>query len=214
MISESVDSSEWTGWRGRVMGWYLASPFRRLSEILFLGDGRSRVVAAAAAALKEGGTVLDVGAGSGYFSFAIARRVPETRFICLDLSREMLQRLRRVAQRKDMADRLQVLEGSAYHLDLADAAVDVAMANGVLHELADPRVAVQEMARVLRHGGLAIIADFRNTWVGQRIASAHRSQDHGPYSPEDLEQLMRDSGLRNVTVEVVRHLVVATGMKA
>ncbi|MBI4300482.1 MAG: class I SAM-dependent methyltransferase [Chloroflexi bacterium] len=215
MISETSNNSEWTGLRGRIMAWYLNSPFRRLSEVLFLGDGRSRVLAEVTAALKGEGTVLDVGAGSGYFSLAIAQKLKQGKVICLDLSKEMLQRLRQLANKRGLADKVQMLEGSASRIMLDDGVVDVAIANGVFHELVDPAVVLQEMVRVLRPGGAIIVTDFRaDTWIGRRVASAHRSEDHGPFGRQELEKLFLDVSLRDVRVSAVRHIVVGVGIKA
>jgi len=214
MTSEALPGSEWTGLRGRFMGWYLSSPFRRLSELLFLGDSRSRVLAEVRAALKGEGTLLDVGAGSGYYSLAIARALERGKVMSLDLSREMLQRLREAAKKRGLADRIEVLESSVYEIRLDDDSVDIAIANGVFHELAHPELALREMVRVLRPGGHIIVTDFRaDTWIGRRIASAHRSEDHGPFSPQELERLLLDAGLQDVRTSVVRHMVMGVGVK-
>lgn len=213
MTSETLPGSEWTGLRGRFMGWYLNSPLRRLSELLLLGDSRSRVLAEVTGALKGEGTVVDVGAGSGYYSLAIARELKRGKVISLDLSQEMLQHLREAAKKRGLADRVEVLESSAYQIRLGDGSVDMAIANGVFHELAHPELALREMVRVLRPGGHVIVTDFRaDTWIGRRIASAHRREDHGPFSLQELDGLFRDVGLREIQVSVVRHMVMAVGV--
>lgn len=214
MAENTTHSSEWTGLRGRVMGWYLGSFLRRLSEVLVLGDSRSNVLAETWAALGGKGIVLDVGAGAGYFSLAIARQLQEGKVICVDLSREMLSHLRGTAERRCLSDRVEILEGSAYQIRLDDQSVDLAIANGVFHELVRPELAMQEMVRVVRPGGRVIVTDFRaDTWIGSRIAAAHRSEDHGPFRLEELKTLFLQAGLDDVRVSAVRNFVMGVGVK-
>lgn len=115
---------EWTGLKGRIGAWYLNGPLRRLSEVLFLGDVRTVFLREINKLIKGGEVVLDVGAGSGYFSLAIAERLKTGKVICLDLSGEMLQRLERVANRRGLMSRVQILLGTASPIKLEDEAVD------------------------------------------------------------------------------------------
>lgn len=80
-------------------------------------------------------TVLDVGAGNGYFTWLL-----ETwgQAVALDFARTML--LQHPAELK--------LQGDAVALPLADHAVDVAFCGNLLHHLPDPQAAVTEMGRV------------------------------------------------------------------
>lgn len=177
------------------------------------GNIRSRVLIEVTEALKGEGAVLDVGAGAGYFSLAIASKLERGRVICLDLSREMLGHLRRTAQKKHLSDRIELLEGSAYQIRLDAGCMDVAISNGVLHELVRPQLVLQEMVRVVRPGGRVIVTDFRDTWLGRRIASAHRSEDHGPFGQQELRKLFLDVGLENIRVTAIRHFVIGVGTK-
>ncbi|MBI4285360.1 MAG: class I SAM-dependent methyltransferase [Chloroflexi bacterium] len=215
MTSEnSVQSSEWIGLRGQIMARYLNSPLRRLSEILFLGNIHARVLYETVSSLKAEGIVLDVGAGSGYFSLAIARKLERGKVICMDLSREMLQSLWRVAKKKGLTEKVELMESSAYEIKLANNSVDLAIANGVFHELANPPLALQEMVRVVRPTGRVIITDFRSgTWVGNRIGRAHRTEDHGPFSQQETMALFLGAGLQNIKVSVVRNFIIGVGTK-
>lgn len=206
-------TSEWTGIRGRVGGWYLNSPLRRLSEILFLGDIKSAFLNEVSPLIQGDVVVLDVGAGSGYFSLAIAERLPGGQVICLDLSQEMLRRLKRVASKKELGDRIQTLHGEASSIKLADGSVDLVVSNGVFHELLKPEAVLREMIRILRPYGWIVVTDFRDTRIGKRIGASHRDEDHGPFGVDELESLFVKMGLTDVKVSPVKNWVIGVGRK-
>ncbi|MCA9662620.1 MAG: class I SAM-dependent methyltransferase [Myxococcales bacterium] len=92
------------------------------------------------AALPEGAaTMLEVGAGNGYFSRSFAEAFALT---ALDLSANMLAMNPLPAARK--------VQGSAEALPFADEAFDVVFSGNLLHHLETPAIAVREMARVAR----------------------------------------------------------------
>jgi len=55
--------------------------------------------------------------------------------------------------------RVQVLRGNVCRMELPDCSFDVVLCRSVLHHIGDPSVALSEMARVLRPGGV-VIANF------------------------------------------------------
>lgn len=82
-------------------------------------------------------TVIDVGAGNGYFTWLLDAWGSA---IAVDFAATMLRQ--HPSPRKVQAD--------ALALPFADRSVDVAFCGNLLHHLADPQAAVNEMARVAR----------------------------------------------------------------
>jgi len=210
---QQLSDSEWTGMRGRIGGWYLNSPLRRLSEILILGDCRAAFIAAVSRIAQGNETVLDVGAGSGHYSLVLAKNLSAGKVICLDLSEEMLGHLERKAEQQGLRDRIRILKASAASSGLEPESVDIVVSNGVFHELPSPDAVLSEMIRVLKPNGWVIITDFRDTVIGRRTGAAHREGSHGPFSVGELESLFAKLGLRDVKVTPVRHWVMAAGRK-
>lgn len=113
-----------------------------------------------AGAIRAGDRVLDIGSGSGTDTLIAARLVgPEGRVFALDMTPEMLDKLRRNVVLAGAAN-VEVVEGYAEALPLADASVDVVTSNGVLNLVPDKRKAWAEIFRVLRPGGRVQIADI------------------------------------------------------
>lgn len=206
--------SEWEGLKGRLGAWYLNSPLRRLAEILVLGDLHTVFLQKVAALLQGNETVLDVGAGSGYFSLCLAARLRDGKVICIDLSPVMLEVLKRKAKSKNLLSRIETGWGNIYHLNIPDSSVDVAISNGLFHELSQPEKALLELKRALKPGGAAIITDFRDTFLGKRIGAAHRPEAHGPFSPEELGALFKKASFSNTETIALRHWVLAMGNKS
>lgn len=93
--------------------------------------------------------VLDVGSGSGTYFNALRAQRPNITYYGLDRSAGMLA-THNASQR--------LLTGDAQHLPFADATFDVVMANHMLYHVPDIDMAIREMKRVLKPGGVLITA--------------------------------------------------------
>ena len=104
------------------------------------------------AALQEGDTVLDVGAGAGLLTFAARARIGDGWVIAVDPSVDALEELLRRAHERQAAG-IMYLVGEAEVLPLPDASVDVAVLRSVLVHVDDLAAVAGELARVVRPGG-------------------------------------------------------------
>jgi len=206
-------TSQWTGIKGRIFAWHLDNPLARLPETLLLGDCRSAVQDEFSRLIQGNEVVLDIGAGTGRFSLAIAKQLGSGKVICLDLSEEMLQNLKRKAEREGLKDRIQILKGEASASGLENESMDLVISNSVFHELSSPESVLAEMLRVLKPSGWVMITDFRDTRISRLICRSHREESHGPFSVHQLETLFTKAGLKNVKVSPVRHWVIGVGKK-
>ena len=157
-----------------------------------------------AAAIRPGDTVLDVGAGSGTDALLAARLAgPRGRVYALDMTPAMSAKLRALVSRLGIAN-LEVLEGNAESIPLADASVDVVTSNGMLNLVPDKPKAIGEIRRVLRPGGRVQIADI----VIRRPVTLDCATDPklwaecvvGATVDEDYLALFRDAGFDDVTL--------------
>jgi len=101
---------------------------------------------------------LDVGAGTGDLSFALARLAPRARVLALDFSAEMLRLQDAKRRRLGLAGRVQPVLGDAMTLPLEPASVDAVVTAFTLRNVADVGAVFGECCRVLRPGGrLAVL---------------------------------------------------------
>lgn len=97
-------------------------------------------------------TVLDLGAGTGRLTPALART-----FGGPVHGVEPSERMREVAVRSAAADGVTYLAGSAERIPLPDRSCDVVLMFYVVHHVQDRPAAAAEIARVLRPGGRVLI---------------------------------------------------------
>ncbi len=110
--------------------------------------------------IPRGATVADVGAGSGYFTVRLARRVgPAGKVYASDIQREMLARLDRRIKADDIANVTLVL-GEEDDPKLPDAALDLILMVDVYHELAQPQVMLQKLRSALKPDGRLVLLEY------------------------------------------------------
>jgi SAM-dependent methyltransferase len=120
---------------------------------------------------------VDVGCGTGEDAMALATMVLGGRAVGVDASAAMVEEARRRSEA--VGSPATFVVAPAEELPFGDAEVDVLRCERTLQHVPDPRVAVAEMARVLRPGGrVAVIdTDWRSVtvWPGDpQVTSAVR----------------------------------------
>jgi SAM-dependent methyltransferase len=134
--------------------------------------------------IESDASVLDVGAGTGMFTYWWSRRTPAV--TGLELSENMIER-------SAVPDLLQV--GDAYELPFPDDSFDIVFAASLLHHLERPVDALKEMRRVARRG-VAICEPNRNhppMAAFGVVSSVCRGLLH--YSRQTLRGLAEEAGL-------------------
>lgn len=169
----------------------IGADWDQLQESFYSDRVRERALSAAGV-LRECEAV-DVGAGTGFVTQALLER--GVRVIAVDQSPTMLDALRRKFPRPDRVD---CRVGEAEKLPIADASVDYCFANMVLHHVEAPRVAIAEMARILKPGGKAVVTDMEAHEFA-RLAEEHHDRWLG-FEKEDIRTWFHEAGLADVRV--------------
>jgi SAM-dependent methyltransferase len=118
---------------------------------------RSRLLEALGLAPDE--RVLEVGPGTGYYTFDMAAALPAGQVDVFDIQTEMLDHVMREAERRGVTNVKPTL-GDAQSLPFDDDAFDAAVLVTVLGEIPDQEQALREIARVLRPGGRLVVGEL------------------------------------------------------
>ena len=112
-----------------------------------------------AISLRPGETVVDVGAGTGFFAFPAARRVGTAgRVYAVDLSAELADLLAERARTRGVSQ-LTAVHSAPDRIPLPDRVADVVLLANVLHDI--PTRTLQEAVRLLRPDGRFVNIDWK-----------------------------------------------------
>lgn len=106
-------------------------------------------------------TVLaDIGAGSGYYSFRIARRLPQGEVVAVDIQPEMLAFLKAEAAKLGVTNVRPHL-GSVDDVRLPPASIDAALMVDAYHEFDHPAEMLASLRSALKPKGRIYLIEFR-----------------------------------------------------
>jgi ubiquinone/menaquinone biosynthesis C-methylase UbiE len=108
---------------------------------------------------RAGERVLEVGPGTGYYTFEMAARLDGGQVELFDIQQEMLDHVMREANRRGVTN-VQPALGDAQALPYGDDSFDAVVLITVLGEIPDQDRALSEIARVLRPGGRLIVGEM------------------------------------------------------
>lgn len=136
-----------------------------------------------AVALRPDEIVADIGAGAGYFTQRLARRVAKV--YAVDIDEGLLKLIAR-----DAPPNVETILAPPDDPRLADASVDTAFFCNVVHHIRDRVAYYQRLAQALRPGGRIVVIDFykKALPVGPPL--------HAKLTPEEVTADFAGAGFR------------------
>lgn len=111
--------------------------------------------------LKAGMVVADVGAGSGYMSRKLARRVgPSGKVYAEDIQPEMLEKVRQNAAKAGLSN-IETVQGTITDPKLPEGRMDLVLLVDVYHEFSEPEKMLQGIRRALKPDGRLVLLEYR-----------------------------------------------------
>jgi SAM-dependent methyltransferase len=127
-----------------------------------------------ALSLSPGMTAADVGAGTGYFTVRLARRVgPRGLVYATELSPEMLRAVDARVAREELPNVLLKLATEA-DAKLPPRCCDLVLLVDVYHELTDPPAVMSGIRRALKETGRLVLVEYRGEDAALAIKPAHK----------------------------------------
>lgn len=191
------------GMEGFIARWYARQTVRDRDEF-------ERTAQKIAARLNAGSRVLEIAPGPGYLAIAIAKAAG-CRVTGLDISRSFVEIARENAGKAGV--HVDFEHGDAADLPFPANQFDFIVCRAAFKNFSRPLAALDEMHRVLKPGGIALIIDLRKDFSRQAINDYVRDRDplnaaiikltfhtmlkKRAYTKESLAQLVSQSQFRH-----------------
>jgi SAM-dependent methyltransferase len=162
----SVLRAEWV--RETCFGrWFLSTEVWRkyvlaeaLATLARLAEGR----------VRPGARILDIGCGAGTAARLLDAHFAPDRIIGIDIDASLVAQGRAASQTTALAADFKIINACATAIPLAENSVDLVLCHQLLHHMDAQREALGEIRRVLRPGGLLLLAEscrrfIESSWV-------------------------------------------------
>ncbi|MBO0949483.1 class I SAM-dependent methyltransferase [Fibrella forsythiae] len=130
----------------------------------------------AALDLKPTDVVADIGAGTGYFSFRLARAVPQGKVLAVDIQPEMIEYLNN-GRKKENVPNVEPILGTITDPKLPANSVDLALMVDAYHEFSNPREMGIALVRSLKPGGRIVLVEYRAEDPNVPIKEHHKMSE-------------------------------------
>lgn len=160
------------GMEGPIARWYAANTGKDMRR-------HEQAAEEVAGRAPRGGDVLEVAPGPGYLSIALARTGDYT-VTGLDISETFVEIARKNAAEAGVA--VEFRHGNASAMPFEAESFDFVVCCAAFKNFADPVGAIEEMHRVLRPGGEALINDLRRDVSKQAVEDEVAGMNLGPVS--------------------------------
>ena len=129
--------------------------------------------------LRPGMHVADLGAGSGFYTFAASRALgKEGRVYAVEVQKELLERVKTEATRQGLSN-VEVIWGNIEKVGgtkLRELSIDAAIVSNVLFQTPDKDALAQEAARIVKPKGKVLVVD----WADSATAMGPKGGDRYP----------------------------------
>jgi SAM-dependent methyltransferase len=164
------------------------------------------------AAISEGDTVIDLGAGAGNDAFVVRSIVGDHgQVIGIDFAGAMLTKARENTKRLGFGN-VSFLKGDIEDIPVVEETADVVISNCVLNLVPDKAKAFSEMYRVIKKGGHFCVSDI--VLVGRlpdeliKEAEMYAGCIASAIQQDDYLKFIEDAGFRNIEIKKTKDIVL------
>lgn len=178
-------------------------------SMALLGKPMPRALALSEQAVDGAENALEVAAGTGLFTVAIARGV--TRLVATDYAPAMLRILAQRTRERGLTN-VECVPADIHALPFASGSFDAVVAANVLHLLPDLPKALSEIARVLKRDGVFVAPTFchdetRLSWLVSRALAVTGFPSRRRFTATSLRAALEGAGFAVRRQETVPGLI-------
>ncbi len=156
--------------------------------------------------MRKADTVVEIGAGTAFFSIAFGRQAESSRIYACDISETMISWIKEHIVPR--FPRIIPVKTEEHSIPLEDAIADLVFMICLHHELDSPVLTLKEAYRVLKPGGKIFIVD----WKKENMTEGPPLQIR--FFPEQVKKQMMNCGFKSLKIfnELSKHFLL-TGEK-
>lgn len=160
--------------------------------------------------VQPGMVIADIGAGSGYYTSRLAKKVaPSGRVYATDIQPGMIEILNRRVKAEGLTN-VETILGAMDDPRLPPASIDLAIMVDVYHELQQPQVFLQRLKPAFKPGGRLVLLEFRKEDPQVPILEVHKMSVAEVKAELEAEGFAID---RVIDVLPWQHIIVLRTMK-
>lgn len=126
--------------------------------------------------IQPGDSIADVGAGSGYHAFKMAKLASEGFIYAVDIQPEMLQAIS-VKQSEQQVNNIQTIQGSEKSINLDENSVSKILLVDVYHEFNFPKEMIESMHKSLTSDGKIYLIEYKAEDANIPIKEIHKMSE-------------------------------------
>lgn len=120
--------------------------------------------------LKEDSIVVDLGAGTGYYSIAAGELVPNGKVYAVEINKDFLTTIKNKVSEAHL-DNVEILWGDVEKIGgtkIGDAVADAVIASNILFQVKEKEKFILEIKRILKPHGRVLLVDWSETSILQK----------------------------------------------
>ena len=195
------------GYKGMAMEGIVARWYTKIRRSGSQIEGWGKQAAHLTGGLPDGADVLEVAPGPGYFAIEMAR-LDRFHVTGLDISHTFVEIARENARQAGASVDFQ--QGNASGMPFAEGSFDLIICQAAFKNFSQPGKAIDEMYRVLRDGGMAVIQDMWKEAPDATIRAEVNSMQLGPVNAFMTGWTLRTLRRRAYTKEQFERLATAS----
>lgn len=118
--------------------------------------------------------VADIGAGTGYYTFKLAPKVPKGKVYAVEIQDEMIRIVKERANKMNVAN-VEVIKGGFTSPNLPENSVDLAIMVDVYHEFEYPVEMLQAIRKSLKKDGKILLIEYKGEDPAVAIRPLHKT---------------------------------------
>lgn len=120
------------------------------------------------------GVIADIGAGTGYYTFKLAPKVPKGKIYAVEIQDEMIAALNE-RKKKLNSTNVEVIKGTTTSVNLPANSIDLAIMVDVYHELEYPVEVLKSIKKSLKKDGGLLLIEYKGEDPSVAIMPLHKT---------------------------------------